>query len=261
MLDELVSEADAARTPDAPAPEIKVQPVDAIFRHVPSKNAEDIVFATDMPPLRADGAAPDIKVQPADTTHGRVPSKDIGKASPRQANPFIRLLRFSARVALVAFLCVLAWAGGAYYSSGHLPLGLATSSQVPEVQQSPQGNDMVSTMRQMTEEIGALKASVDARSATQDAGQKSPLNPVETATGSAVADLMGRVDKLDADFTTRLSQVNEQLAGIKQEISASHAILASRAAQAHKRAKHLHDAFDPSRDPTAPGVPRALGSQ
>ena len=102
---------------------------------------------------------------------------------------------------------------------------------------------MVSTMRQMTEEIGALKASVDARSATQDAGQKSPLNPVRP-TGSAVADLMGRVDKLDADFTTRLSQVNEQLAGIKQEIGlARH--FASRAAQAHKCAKHLHDAFDP----------------
>ena len=203
MLDELVSEADTARTPDAPAPGIKVQPVDAIFRHVPSKNAEDIASAADMPPLRADAAAPDVKVQPADTIRGRAPSQDVGKALPRQANPFIRFLRFSARLAVVAFLCVLAWAGGAYYSSGHLPLGLVTSNQVPAVQQSPQGNDLVSTMQQMTEEIRALKASVDARSATQDAGQKSPLNPVQTSTGSAVADLIGRVDKLDADFTAR----------------------------------------------------------
>ncbi len=262
MLDEIVSDARVASTPDVSAPEIKAQPVDAIFQHVPSKNAENVVSAVDMPPLRADAAAPDIKVQPADTILGRVPPKDVGKASPRQTTSFfIRLLRFSARLALVAFLCVLAWVGGAYYSSGHLPLGLVTSSQVPEVQQSPQGNDLVSTMQQMTEEIRALKASVDARSAAQDADQKSQLNRAQTATGPAVADLMGRIDKLDADFTTKLSQVDEQLASIKQEMSASHAILASRAAQAHKHAKHLHDAFDPSRDPTAPGLPHPLGSQ
>ncbi len=260
MLDEIVSDARTAPTPDVSAPEIKAQ-ADAIFHHVPSKSAENVVSAADMPPLRADAAVPDIKVQPADTIRGRVPPKDVEKIAPRQVNPFIRFLRFSARLAFVAFLCVLAWVGGAYYSSGHLPSGLVTSSQVPGVQQSPQANDLAGTMRQMTEEIRALKASVDARSATQDASQKSQLNPTQTASGPAVADLMSRVDKLDADFTARLSQVDEQLAGIKQEISASHAVLASRAAQARKHAKHLHDAFDPARDPAAPGVPHALGSR
>jgi hypothetical protein len=262
MLDEVVSDTDTApMPPDAPAPEIKVQRADAILGPVRLKDTEKVISGADTPPLPPDATAPEIEVQPADAILGRVPLKDTEKTSARQVAPFfIRLLRYSARTAVVACLCGLAWAGGVYYSLGHSPFDLVKARRAAEVQQSPQRDDMVSAVRQMAEEIRALKTSVDGRGVAQDADQKNQLNSVQTTTGATIADLMGRVDKLDAEFTTKLSQVNEQLTSIEQQISASHATLISQAQPPHKRAKHSHDAFDPSRDPNAPGAPRPLGA-
>lgn len=260
--DAAVSDADtASMPPDVTAPEIKVQPADAIFRPVLLKDTEKVISGADTPPLPPDATAPEIKVQPADAILGRIPFKDTEKASTRQVTPFfVRLLRFGARTAVVACLCGLAWAGGVYYSLGHSPFGLVKSSRAPEVQQSPQRDDMVSAVRQMAEEMRALKTSIDGRGVAQDAGQKNQLSSAQTTTAATIADLMGRIDKLDAEFASKLSQVNEQLTSIEKQISASHATLASRAQPPQKRAQHPHDAFDPSRDPNAPGAPRPLGA-
>jgi hypothetical protein len=263
MLDELVSDADtAAPPPETTTSEIKTRPADAFFGLIPNKDPEKATQGADAHPLSPDAAAPEIRLQPADAIPGRVPVKDIEKASTRQATPFfMRLLRNVLRAVVIACLCALAWAAGAYYSLGHSPFAPARSSQDLEVQPSAQHDDMVSAMRQMTEEVRALKADADGRSAAQAADQKNQLNSVQAPTGATIADLAGKVDRLDAELTARLSQVNEQLASIEQKISASHAALASRVPLPHKHPKHLHDAFDPSRDPSAPGAPHPLGAQ
>jgi hypothetical protein len=261
MLDELVSDMAAApdaKSPDIKSPDKRIWPADTFFgpRLPPFRDIEKIIPGADTHPPPPDAGAPQIEIQPADAIPGRAFPKDGAKASARQGTPFfVRLLRNAARLLIVAGLCGLAWAAGAYYSSGHSPFGFVKSSQAVV---SPQRDDMADAMRQMAAEIRTLKADVDGRDIAPGAGQSQAI-PAPAAT-PALTDLAGKVDKLDADFATRLSQVDERLAHIEQQIAAPHAALAARVASAHKRAKHLHDAFDPSRDPGAPGAPRPLGA-
>jgi hypothetical protein len=265
MLDELVSDADTASSPlsDATTPEMKMRSADAFFGLIPNKDPGKATQGPDAHSLPPDVAAPEIRLQPADAMPGRVPVRDAEKASTRQATPFFaRLARNVLRAVVIVSLCALAWAAGAYYSLGHSPFAAATSSQALAVQPSAQHDDMVSAMRQMTDEVRALKADADGRSAAQAADQKNPLNSVQAPTGVTIADLAGKVDRLDAELTARLSQVNEQIASLEQKISAAHTALASRVPVPHKHPKHLlHDAFDPSREPSAPGAPHPLGAQ
>lgn len=154
-----------------------------------------------------------------------------------------------------------AWAGGAYYSHGPSPFGLAPASLASVGQQGAPRDDIVGTVRQMAEDLRALKTKVDGTDGIQDASRKNQVNSGQTATGPTIADLMGRVDKPDAEVTAKLSQINEQLATIQQRIAVAHATVVARAQLPRKRVKHPHDAFDPSKDPNAPGVPRPLGSR
>jgi hypothetical protein len=209
----------------------------------------------------------EIKVEPADAIPRSAPPKDTEKASTRKVSPFFRhLLRYGARTAAITCLLVLAWAGGAYYSLGPLPLDLMKPSRASEVPQSSERDEMVRAVRQMTEEISALKTRVRGMAVTQNAGMekanngeslKNKLDSMQTT----IADLARRVDKLESESTAKLSQINEQLTSIEQKIAASRVALASRNRPPRKHAKHLHDAFDPTRDPAAPGAPRPLGAR
>jgi ribulose-5-phosphate 4-epimerase/fuculose-1-phosphate aldolase len=151
----------------------------------------------------------------------------------------------------------LAWAGGVYYSLGHLPVEVVTTSRAPEGEQSPRHDDIISAVRQMAEDVRALKAKVDGK----DAVPKDLATSGQTTTGPTIADLVGRIDKLDAEVTAKLSQIDGQLASIQQRIPAPHPTVVARAQPPQKHVKHLHDAFDPSKDLNAPGVPRPLGSR
>lgn len=124
--------------------------------------------------LPPNSAPLEIKVQPADAILGPAPLKDNEKASAQGApSLFGRLLRYGLGTAAVACLCGLAWAGGEYHSLGHWPFPAMKANQVAEVQQSPERDEMVSTVRQMAEEIRALKTSVEAMG-RQDAGAENP---------------------------------------------------------------------------------------
>ncbi len=215
---------------------------------------EPVFGADKVLPLPPAATAPlEINVKPADTIFGAAPPKDVEKApAQRESSFFGNLARGGARLAGVAFLCALAWGAGAYYSRGHLPAGLLNFAQGSQALQSPARDDLASSVRQMSEELRALKASVDGREATQ--------NPAPAASGPAIGDLAGRIDKLESDFTAQFSKMNEQLASIEQQIATSRTALAARGSSPHKHL-HLHDAFDPSRDPTAPGAPHPLGFQ
>ncbi len=256
MRDEATSDAEVIHLPDATAPKIRTEPTGSIFEQVFPKEIEKPVSGADSP-LRPDATPREIKLQPADSIRGRAPLGDSEKASAQDAPLFIRLLRYGARGAVIVFLCALAWAAGAYYSLGHSPFEPAKSSPLPEAQQSPSHDEMTATMQQMTAEIRGLKTSVDGRHAAQDAGADQKPDSAQTATSAMITDLAGRIDKMDAEFTTKLSELDEKLASIEKQIAASHATLAARA-PVHKHPKHLHDAFDPARDPAAPGAPRPL---
>jgi len=262
MLDEVISDIDTGPMPlNALASEIKVQPADAIFGPFRLEETGNVIPGADTP-SPPNAAAPEIKIQPADGMLGHVPIKDTERASTRQGAPFFtRLLRYSARTAAVAGFCGLAWAGGVYYSLGYSPFDVVKASRAPEGQQSPQHDDIVRAVRQMAEDVRALKTKVDGKDVAQDAVPKNQLNSGQTTTGPTIADLTGRVDKLDAEVTAKLSKINEQLASIQQQIPASHATVVARAQPPQKRVKHPHDAFDPSKDSNAPGVPRPLGSR
>lgn len=233
------------------------------------------LLSADTAPPPSDAAPLEIKVEPADAIFGSLPPKDLGSIPPEETEKtstprivplFVRFLRFAARTAVVAFLCALAWAMGAYYSRGHSSVDLTRASQTAQVQQSPVHDGVASAMQQMADEIRALKTSVDGHDAAQDADlaslKKNAPDPAQHATGAAAADLAGRIDKLETDLTTSLSQVNQRLASIEQQMSASHAAaLAARRQLARRHAEHVHDAFDPSQDPAAPGAPRPLGAR
>lgn len=214
---------------------------------------DEAVSAADTVPAPPDSHAPEIKIEPADAIRRFAAPKDDEQVSPRKSSSvFGRLLRFGARLVAVACLGGAAWAAGAYYSVGHSPLEFLKLGRASDVQQSKERDEIVRAMAQMDEEIRALKAGVEGRSIAQGPA-------AESATRAAIADLASRVDKLEADSTTKLSRISEQLAGIEQQIAASHAALASRGQTPHKRGEHTHDAFDPTKDPNAPGAPRPLG--
>jgi hypothetical protein len=259
--DEIVSDSNA---PIQPSPDSSVKAQSPSDTDATTRSSSDSSATT----LSPDSTALDIKVQPADAILKTVPLKDSEKASARRASPiFRRFLRYGARTMAVFCLCGLAWVGGAYYSRGRSPLDVLKRNGASAVLQGSERDELVSAVRQMTEEIRALKTSVEGLGVAQEAGAtnakngeslKNQLDSVQTETKTAIASLAGQVDKLGAESTTKLSQVNEQLASIEQQIAAPRAALASRGQPPHKH-EHPHDAFDPSRDPAAPGAPRELG--
>jgi len=254
--------------PDKNGPVIKVRPAEP--PELPSfKNMAETVIGPDAPPLAPDAAAPDIKVQPADAIFATARLNETPKASSRGiASLFIRVLRFGARTVAILSVCALAWAAGAYFSRGHLPADATRLSQAADVPQSPAHDDTADALKQMAGEISALKALVESKSAAPVAGAQNVEPPkTDTTTGPALADLSGRVDKLEADFTAKLSQIGAELATIEQRLPASHSALASHTVLAshehpllHRRSEHFHDAFDPVRYPAAPGAPHPLGA-
>jgi hypothetical protein len=117
----------------------------------------------------------------------------------------------------------------------------------------------------MSDEINALKASVDSKAAAQGAGAASPQTGANDAnsaqaTRTAIADLTNRIDKLQSDLTASLSKIDDRLAAIEQHNAAPHPTVTSHARPAHKHPHHFNDAFDPSEHPRAVGSPRPLGA-
>jgi hypothetical protein len=254
----------ASMPPDAPAPDIKVQAADAIFGPVRLEETGSFIPGAGMPPNKA---APQIKLQPVDGILGHAPLRDHrpprdSESAPARQAASTGLLRLTGRVAAAAVFCGLGWAAGAYYSHGHSSFDAVKASVAPDGPQSPQGGDIAGTMRQMAEDLRALKTRVDEKNAAPDAAPKKPLNSAQTPAGTTIADVMGRVDKLDAGLTAKLSQIDERLMSLEQQSPAPRATTVARAQPPQKRVKpHLHDAFDPSKDPNAPGVPRPFGSR
>lgn len=229
---------------------------------------DNAIPGADATPEPSDVAPLNLKVNPSDAILGIAPLKEAGIAPVKEAETSSarkkkgtlgRFLRYSAGTAVVACLCGLAWTAGAHHA-GHPLFDFMRTSPVAGVQQSVAQQDTDNAIRQLADQVRSLKASIEeARDASGKSGEgHDAVNAVPTA--AALADLTSRVDKLETALTTQFAQVNEHLAGIEQKMSGPRTASASRARSLARHAGQHHDAFDPSRDPAAPGAPRQLGA-
>lgn len=235
---------------DAPSLDLKLQRADAFFA---SPEDEDGVSSADEPVASR---------KPVTDADAQSSFGDDFIPADRASSAGRRILRSGACAIAVAGLCGLAWAAGAHQSRGR---SQDIASRGPELQQSAQRDELAGAVRQMGVELRALEARVDAqgnaRVDVKDAATKALSSPVQPTTGKAVAALAGRLDDVDARLTAKLAQVDEQLAGLERHGPAVRMTQVARAQPPRHRAKRVHDAFDPSREPGAPGAPRPLGSR
>jgi|GEM_PF-1251178 len=218
-------------------------------------------------------------------------------AAPRKAPPrFKRLFSYGARAALAACLFGFAWAAGSYFSSGQSTFYAVKPPPAPPVatQESVARTEMLRATQEMAEDIRALKANVEAlrtaqsqpgKDATALEGLQTHLDAVKAETGASIAELAGKVENMQRGPEAKLSEIIERLDRIEHQIAplAAASLGAASApgnaaarkpaqpavAQAKPPLENAHgqrkiggrgDAFDPSKNPTAPGVPRPLGS-
>src|SRR6202047_5408391 len=218
-------------------------------------------------------------------------------AAPRKAPPrFKQLFSYGSRAVLAACLFGFAWAAGSYFFSGQSPVDAIKPPPAPPVatQESVARTEMLRAAEEMAEDIRGLKANVEALRAAQsqpgkDAaaleGLNSRLDAANRETGASIAELAGKVENMQREPEAKLSEVIERLDRIEHQIaplaiasfgagSAPGNAAAGKpaqpaVAQANPPLEYAHgqgkkggrgDAFDPSKNPTAPGVPRPLGS-
>jgi uncharacterized protein YidB (DUF937 family) len=214
-------------------------------------------------------------------------------AAPRKAPPrFERLFAYGSRAALAACLFGFAWAAGSYFSGSQSPFYAVTPPPARPVatQESVARTETLRTPQEMAGDIQALKANVEALRAAQSQsgkdgtaleGLNTRLDAVKAETGAAIAELAGEVENMQREPAAKLSQVIERLDRIEHQMAAPPATAALGAASAPGKAAQIAvapakpplenakgqrkiggrgDAFDPSQNPSAPGVPRPLGS-
>jgi hypothetical protein len=191
------------------------------------------------------------------------------KAAPARNAPTLvtNLLRYGPYAALTA--CLFA---GAWLAWSHLDGPARTVVQ----QESVQSAEMGHAAQKMAEEPHAQKAEVEALPtaqslSTKDAidlgGTKPRLDAAKTEVSAAIVEVSGKVERLPPKSPEKPSKASERFDPIGHEIAALLAaapvVDRSKAAApvARKRAENArHDAFDPSKNPTAPGAPRPLGT-
>ena len=228
-----------------------------------------------VPPLIAN--EPEIRAHADDAIFGPMPVNKADEGSARSASLlFRRLLGYGLHAALVACLAGFLWLAGLYFSSdqpSHFVSKLWTLWTLAP-QESAEHAETSRTVQKMAEEIRALKADVAAMRATQSSssqdtleGLSTQLNLTKFEASAAIAELAGRVEQLERESAAKLSQIYERFDRIEHPIAAPTAAplagaTESRASVARKRARGTrHDAFDPSQNPNAPGVPHPLGSR
>jgi hypothetical protein len=189
------------------------------------------------------------------------------KAAPARNAPTLvtHLLRYGPYAALTA--CLFA---GAWLAWSHLDRPARTVVQQDSVQSAEMGH----AAQKMAEELSTQKAGVEVMPAVQSLsakdvtglGNTKPLDAPMTERSALIADVSGKVERLPPKPPEKPSKASERFDPIGHEIAAllAAAPVADRsisAAVARKRAKGgRSDAFDPSKNPTAPGAPRPLGT-
>src|ERR1700730_14542481 len=162
---------------------------------------------------RAGGAtAPRTRGRGRDSKHaaasGLVPFKEAEAASTRWAPPrFEQLFSYGSHAALAACLFGFAWAAGSYFSDSYAPIYALKPPPTRTVatQESVARTEMLRAAQKMAEDIRALKSNVEALRAAQSQTAKettaledlkSRLEAVNTETGPSIAELAGKVERM-----------------------------------------------------------------
>ena len=188
------------------------------------------------------------------------------KAAPARNAPTLvtNLLRYGPYAALTACLF-----GGAWLAWSHLD---GPARTVESVQSAEMGH----AAQKMAEELSTQKAGVEATPAVQSlsaedvtglGNTKPRLDAPMTERSAPIAEVSGEVERLPPKPPEKRSKASERFDPIGHEIAAllAAAPVAERSVSAapvtRKRAHGgRSDAFDPSKNPTAPGAPRPLGT-
>ncbi|MGA2636115.1 hypothetical protein [Methylocella sp.] len=151
--------------------------------------------------------------------------------------------RYGAHAALAACVVGVAWMGHSYFSRPARTVASVESVEAPPATASP-----------MAKEYGTLEYT------------KPPLDTAKTDTSSAIVELLDKVERVEHLQRSKRSEVSKRFhhIGHKTAALAAASVASHPASTASVTRKHAQggrgDAFDPSRNPTAPGAPRPLGS-
>lgn len=147
---------------------------------------------------------------------------------------FNSLFAYGSQAALIVCVAGFAWAGGAHFFSRTESSRPATAPIEPS-QESVERAEILRTTQKMTEDMRALKANVEALRASlaqaQNAqslrplekaldGLKARLDAAKTETGASIAELAGKVERLQREPPAKLQQVVERLDRIERQTAA-----------------------------------------
>jgi hypothetical protein len=183
-----------------------------------------------------------------DPFHRLVPFKKAGAGSAQQPlSWFEQLFAYGSHAALAACLFGFAWAAGSYFSGGHPPFSPLkppiTRTIAP--QDSAERIELLRMAQKMAEDIRALKVDVEALRAAQSltakdtagiAGLKTRLDAVKTETGTSIAELAGKVERMQREPEAKLSQIIQRLDRMEGQLATPLAAGSSGAAPAPPKA-------------------------
>jgi len=197
--------------------------------------------------------------QAADSILDPIPSRKVEAISARIARPVAAgLLRYGPHAALAAWLLGVAWLVGSSLVGPARTVPQRASVQSAETGHTAQKTD-VETVR--------AAQGPSAKDATDPQNTRPRLDAAKTEISGGIRETPGKAERLRSKSAERLSKAGERLDRIGLKIAAllAAAPAADRSAPVapvgRKPAQNArHDAFDPLQDPTAPGVPRPLGT-
>lgn len=159
--------------------------------------------------------------------------EEAGDGSAREVPPRLeRLFTYGSHAALIACLFGFAWAAGSYFSGNRSPLDILKPqpARVAASQDSAERADMLRAAQKMSEDIRALKASIESLRAAQSQtakeaasleGLKTRLEVVKAETGASIAELAGKVERMQREPEAKLSQIIERLDRIERQSGAA----------------------------------------
>jgi hypothetical protein len=202
--------------------------------------------------------------------------EDVGEREARASDAIVArcapplaagLLTYCPHTAIAAWLVGVAWLVGSHFVGP-----TRTVVQQESVQSAERGlatQEMAEESRAQKADVAAMHAAqaLSTRNATGLGSAKPRLDAAKTEINAAIAEPPNKLEHLRPKSADKLSKASERLDRIGLKVAAllAAAPVADRSVSpamvARRRAQNArHDAFDPSKNPGAPGAPRPLGT-
>ena len=160
--------------------------------------------------------------------------EEAGAGSARELPPRLeQLFTYGSHAALIACLFGFAWVAGSYFSGNRSPIDILKPQPAHVVAASQDGAERAEMLRaaqKMSEDIRALKASIEGLRAAQSQaakeaagleGLKTRLEVVKAETGASIAELAGKVERMQREPEAKLSVIIERLDRIERQSGAA----------------------------------------